>query len=95
VGELVQVPLSAVSREPTDTVPEMEGATLAAGAAEGVPLTVVEDSPAVDAPFNVVTARIFTEYVVPLETPDVIESGVVVSTGENAVNEVPPFIEYS
>ena len=95
MGEFVHVPLSAVNREPTDTVPEIEGTALAAGAAEGVPLTVVEDSPAVDAPFNVVTARIFTEYVVPLETPDVIESGVVVSTGENAVNEVPPFIEYS
>jgi hypothetical protein len=47
VGELVHDPLSAVNREPTETVPEMEGATLAAGAAEGVPLTVVEDSPAV------------------------------------------------
>ena len=61
MGELVQVPLSAVNREPTDTVPEMEGTTLAAGAADGVPITVVEDSPAVEEPLREVNARIFTE----------------------------------
>ena len=60
VGLLAHVPRSAVRREPTDTVPVIEGATVATGTPEGVAVTAVDESPPVEAPLRLVTARIRT-----------------------------------